>query len=132
MIDIPEKEKPFFYANIHNEMVSCLMKPESRQSKLFLIDIDGPGVDPSEIYQATMYLSNEIWALCRAHNQSVTFIPFYYFTTHGAHLICAPFNTAGLEEQFKVYGAHPDITFTLKKDALMLPLEFAKRFIRTS
>lgn len=99
MIDLPENDFVPFYCNLHNKFVSCLMKPASRQSKYFIIDVDIPDFFP-ELFITQQALVNKIQTLQ------------YYKTPGGYHIITHPFDVRLLVE-------FPD-KVELKTDGLIL------------
>jgi hypothetical protein len=96
-LDIATEEEKFnFYVNIKDKFVSCLMKPESREEKLFLVDIDIPNEEGLTLIELI---------------RSLTPIKHYYRTPKGWHVICSPFNIDHVK-------GYPDCE--VKKDALMI------------
>lgn len=94
-IDLKSDMKQKFYSRINDSFSSCLMKPENRASKYFLLDIDSK--DLSEVEDFVLREKISI-----ANN---------YETKNGWHFIVLPFNVK-LAEGYK--------TFTVNKDAMML------------
>ena len=84
-----------FYKKINDSFCSCLMAPENRKSKYFLMDID------TKDLTATNYF---------VENNSIKIIARYE-TKKGHHFIVEPFNVK-LAEDSK--------DFTIKKDGLLL------------
>ena len=88
-----------FYKDIQNNMVSCLMKPESRQGRgMFLVDIDSK-------HPVTVF---GVYRCLKENNIEV----FHkYETPNGIHVITKPFNPRLLSHIKKV---------EVKKDGLLL------------
>ncbi len=98
MIDLPPEDYVNFYTNIHNKFVSCLMKPASRLSKYFIIDVDDPDFFP-ELFISSIALAHKI----HTHH--------YYKTPGGWHIITNPFDIRLLADTPKA---------ELKTDGLIL------------
>jgi len=94
-IDLNEEMKNKFYSNINNSFCSCLMKPENKLSKYFIIDIDTKRTKEADYF----VFNNEIEVISIRE------------TVNGHHYICKPFNFK-LAENYK--------TFSVIKDGLIL------------
>ena len=79
----PTEVRQHFYNDIHNKWISCLMKPSSRESAHFLIDIDND--DKNGL---TLEMAENIVKGARVE------ILHKYSTKNGYHLITEPFNYA--------------------------------------
>lgn len=84
-----------FYAGINNTFCSCLMKPENRKSKLFLLDIDSKDLTEVDHFVADYLIQ----------------VKHIYHTKKGWHYIVAPFD---------VRLSHGMKTFIVNKDGLLL------------
>jgi hypothetical protein len=93
---IDEEYLASLYLKLNETFVSCLMKPECRESNYFLLDCDSH--DRTDVQK---FLIGNLQILVKA----------IYPTPHGWHYIVEPFNPALAE------GC---TTFEVKKDALML------------
>lgn len=87
----------WFYVDIKNRMVSCLMKPNAAASSYFLIDVDDK--DPSRLKEVEDTLD------------LVTQRKLTYMTKNGFHIITNPYNPNIIQL--------PDYA-ECKKDAMML------------
>ncbi len=94
-IDLIDDQKEKFYCNIHDSFSSCLMKPENKLTKYFLLDVDSLNT-----FEVDMFIINN----------SINVI-LCYPSKNGWHYIVSPFNIK-LAEGCK--------TFEVKKDALLL------------
>lgn len=94
-IDLLDDMKLRFYSKIIDSFASCLMKPENKLSKYFLLDIDQKDVSETENFISKHSLK----------------VVHYYPSKSGWHYIVEPFNVK-LAETCK--------TFEVKKDALLL------------
>lgn len=104
-IDISDdKMKLKFYSKINSSFCSCLMKPENRYEKRFLLDYD----------------SKNLGELCKflVNNRIDTY--FYYETVNGFHYVVKPFN---------VLLANECENLTVVKDGLILLNWFDKKSI---
>ena len=88
-----DEERRFFYKDLNNQYVSCLMKPENRATRYYLVDIDKSDADAMQL--ADM-------APNRLH---------HYKTPKGWHVICKPFDV-------RIYAGIPHVE--VKKDGLMI------------
>lgn len=94
-LDVLRSNQSLFYCDVHEKFFSCLMKPENKLTKRFLIDIDT--TCDKEIEKVTKWVHQN------------TILLWEYFTPHGKHLITNPFNIK--EWPFK---------WEIKKDGLLL------------
>lgn len=94
-IDLDPDMMALFYAKINDSFCSCLMKPENKLSKYFMLDVDTK--EPNEVDDFVF-----------KENINVT---HRYQTKNGWHYIVLPFNVK-LAEGYK--------TFTVNKDAMLL------------
>jgi len=95
-LDLTEDNECIFYKRINDSFCSCLMKPENKAERLFLIDVD---TKDERVPLGWMTKNREI-------NMFYT-----YPTPNGSHIITEPFNPS-------LCDGIPD--FEVKKDALML------------
>lgn len=96
-LDVTIDMKDRFYSKINDSFCSCLMKPENRSSKYFMLDIDSK--QKSEVDDFVEKENIEI-----IHT---------YPTKKGWHYIVEPFNVMLVDESIHK-------TFTVKKDAMIL------------
>lgn len=94
-LDLLDDMKTGFYSRINDSFSSCLMKPENKNSKYFLLDVDS-----KEQQEVDDFI----------HNNDIQ-VKLYYETKNGWHFIVEPFNVTLAE------GAK---TFIVNKDGLML------------
>jgi len=94
-IDLQDDMKLKFYCKINNSFASCLMQPENKSSKLFLLDADS-----KEDLEVERFI--ESYSIVTRKS---------YPTKNGWHYIVEPFNVK-LAENCK--------TFEVKKDGLIL------------
>ncbi len=94
-IDLQDDMKLKFYSKINNTFASCLMKPENKQTKFFMIDIDTK--DPLE---ADKFVSDNMIKIIHS-----------YPSKNGWHYICEPFDVR-LSNCYR--------TFTVLKDGVLL------------
>lgn len=94
-LDVQPDMKMRFYAHINNTFASCIMQPENRATKFFLLDIDTKY--PKEV-------DNFI-------EEKAIIVRKTYPTKNGWHYIVEPFNAM---------WANGHQTFTLIKDGLLL------------
>lgn len=77
-LEVQELDVEKFYANIHTNFVSCLMKPESRNNKNYLVDVDT--TDKQKLQEVDNVVQRET-------------VYFSYDTPNGRHYITHPFDT---------------------------------------
>jgi hypothetical protein len=94
-IDLNADMKERFYAKINDSFASCLMKPENRSSKYFMLDID-----TKDNFEVDDFVAREKIQVLHT-----------YPTKNGWHYIVSPFNVK-LAEGYK--------TFTVNRDAMLL------------
>ncbi len=94
-IDLQEDMKFKFYSKINNTFASCLMKPENRDSRLFLLDID-----TKDTYEVDRFITDNLIKVTHS-----------YPSKRGWHYVCEPFNVL-LSESAN--------TFCVKRDGLLL------------
>ena len=96
-IDVMDGQEYTFYCDINGSFCSCLMKPENRLSRYFLLDVDTKDINEVEDFISDFVIE-------KIH---------VYETKKGFHYITAPFDT-----RLYVAGIHK--TFEIKKDGLLL------------
>lgn len=94
-IDLLPDMKDRFYSRINDSFCSCLMKPENKASKYFMLDID-----TKDLTEVEDFVSREKIQVIKD-----------YQTKKGWHYIVSPFNVK-VAEMYK--------SFTVNKDAMML------------
>lgn len=93
-LDILPEQELYFYSHINNSFCSCLMKPENKNSKYFLLDVDTKDTSKVDSFLG-LHLINPI---------------FIYPSKSGWHYIVRPFNTS----------LSHDGAFAIQKDGLLL------------
>ncbi len=94
-LDLLSDMKAAFYSRINDSFSSCLMKPENKNSKYFLLDVDSKEQEEVDDFIEQNNIQIKLW----------------YETKNGWHFIVDPFNVTLAD------GAK---TFTVNKDGLML------------
>lgn len=94
-IDLLDDMKHRFYSKINDSFASCLMKPENKLSKYFMLDIDS-----KDTKEADKFISDNLLQVVHT-----------YPTKNGWHYILEPFN---------VMLAKGKKTFSVNKDAMLL------------
>jgi hypothetical protein len=94
-LDLPPDDKDRFYTHINDSFISCLMKPENKASKYFLLDVDTKDIFDVEDFLLTKNIG----------------VKLKYETPKGWHYIVEPFNVLWAEKLKDV---------TLQKDGLLL------------
>lgn len=94
-LDVVNDNEYSFYKNINDSFCSCLMAPENRAYKLYMLDIDSEDTLEADsfIYQHNIYIRNK------------------FKSKKGWHYVVDPFN---------VLLAKNSKTFEVKNDALLL------------
>jgi len=94
-LDILPEQKLQFYSKINNSFCSSLMKPENKNSKYMLLDVDSKNQDEIDMFLTDHPIGIKLW----------------YQTKNGWHFIVEPFNVTLAD------GAR---TFKVIKDGLLL------------